>query len=450
LRITILTYGSRGDVQPYLALALRLAQAGHHVRLAAPEVYRAFVESYSPQHSSDRLAFAPLPGDPARLMQAAGHGGWQTRWLPYPVRMAAIVAHYIAPLSAGLFEQSAAACRDTDLVIHTLLTTVIGHQLAHQHGIPDLSALVFPVFSPTCAFPNPLFPPWPAWTRILGRRLASFTPRYNYLTHREFNRVFWHASQMWIRFLNRPGTGLETPTKWLFSWPDGLLPETNPSRPTPVLYGISSHMLPTPADWEAHARLTGPWFLQQPPGWQPPPGLERFLDDNPPAVCIGFGSLIPRDARRLARVTLSALEATGQRGVLVGGWGGLASALPESGIQGDRLFVLDEAPFDWLFPRLASVVHHGGIGTTAAVLRAGLPSVIIPFSFDQPFWARQVCALGAAPPPIPPHRLTTRRLAAALHTTLSNKSIRTRAAQIGADMRAEDGLAQAVNLIEQL
>jgi sterol 3beta-glucosyltransferase len=450
LRITILTYGSRGDVQPYLALALRLAQAGHHVRLAAPGVYRPFVESYAAQHCPDRMIFSSLPGDPAILMQAAGRGGWQSRWLPYPVRMAAMVGRYVAPLSAGLFEQSAIACRDADLVIHTLLTTVIGHQIALQRGIPDLSALVFPVFTPTCAFPNPLFPPWPAWTRSFGQKLAGFTPRYNYLTHREFNRVFWHASRLWIHYLNRPGTSLETPTKWLFPWPDGLLPKSNPAHPTPIVYGISPHMLPKPDDWEAHARLTGTWFLQQPAGWLPPPGLERFLDGNPPAVCIGFGSLIPRDAHRLARIVLDALEATGQRGLLVGGWGGLSHALPKNESLPDRLFVLDEAPFDWLFPRLAAVVHHGGIGTNAAVLRAGLPSVIIPFSFDQPFWARQVSALGAAPPPILPQRLTARGLAVALHTALSDASLRTRAAQIGEGMRAEDGLGKAVEIIEQI
>jgi sterol 3beta-glucosyltransferase len=446
LRITILTYGSRGDVQPYLALGLSLAQVGHQVRLAAPGVYRAFVERYASHHCPDRLTFAPLPGDPAGLMQAAGSGGW----LPFPVRMAAIVARHLAPLSAGLIEQSAAACRDADLIIHTLVTTVIGNQLARQRGVPDLSALVFPIFSPTREFPNPLFPPWPDGPGLLARRLSGFSSRYNYLTHREFNRVFWHAARLGIGRLNRSGAGLETPTHWLFPWPDGILPETNPARPTPVLYGISPHMLPRPVDWEPHARLSGPWFLDQPPGWQPDPALERFLDGSPPAVGIGFGSLIPQNARRLARITLQALEATGQRGVLIGGWGGLAAHLPAGAYSPDRLFVVDEVPFDWLFPRLAAVVHHGGIGTSAAALRAGLPSVIIPFSFDQPFWARQLHALGAAPPPIASNRLTAQRLAAALHKALEDESIRTRAGQIGTRLRQEDGLAQAVELIENL
>jgi sterol 3beta-glucosyltransferase len=447
LRITILTYGSRGDVQPYLALGLRLSQTGHHVRLAAPEVYRLFVERFAAIYSPDRLAFAPLPGDPAGLMQVAGRASWQARLLPYPVRMAAIVGRHIAPLSAGLFEQSAAACQDADLVIHTLLTTVIGHQLARQHGVLDLSALVFPIFTPTRAFAHPLFPPWPA---SLPGQLAGFAPRYNYLTHREFNRVFWHASRLGIQRLNRPGSGLETPTQWPFPWPDGILRQSNPPRPTPIIYGISPQMLPRPADWEPHAQLTGPWFLEKLPGWQPSPELERFLHASPPAVYIGFGSLIPRDARRLVRIVLDALEETGQRGVLVGGWGELASELPLGRNLHNRLFVLDEAPFDWLFPRLGAAVYHGGIGTTAAVLQAGLPSVIIPFSFDQPFWGRQVHVLGAAPPPIPSHRLTARGLAAALNTALTDGSIRTRLNQIQAGMRAEDGLAQAVELIESL
>jgi sterol 3beta-glucosyltransferase len=449
MRITILAYGSRGDVQPYLALALGLAKAGHHVRLAAPEIFHLVIRSYAESYCPLNLSFYALPGDPAHLMQSAGGGGWSTRWLPYPARMALIVLNYIAPLAASLFESAVDACRDADLVIHSLLTTMVGHQAAHQRGIPDLSALVFPVFSPTSAFPNPLFRPWPSWMRVFGSRAAGFGPRYNFLTHREFSRMFWHGSRLGIRHL-RHGVGcLETPREWLFDWPDGILPHANPKNPTPVLYGISRHALPRPADWDKHTHLTGYWFLESTPDWQPPADLQQFLEDGPPPVYIGFGSLIPRDAKRLSRITLAALEQTGQRVVLSGGWGGLKAELSQNSALNGRVYQINEVPFDWLFPRMAAVVHHGGMGTTAAALRAGVPSVIVPFTFDQPFWGRQVHTLGAGPQPIPPHRLTADLLAGSICAILEDADMRNRSAEIGRMIQEEDGVQEAVKIIDR-
>jgi sterol 3beta-glucosyltransferase len=450
VRITILSYGSRGDVQPYLALGLGLARAGHTVRLAAPEVFGPFVQQYASQAAPGRLDFAPLPGDPAQLMQSAGGGSWPARWLPYAVRMAMVVTSHVAPLAASLFSAARTACCDADLVIHSLLTTVVGRQVAREAGAADLSALVFPVFSPTCAFPNPLFGPWPGWMGIFGQRWAAFGPRYNFLTHREFSRVFWHGNQMGIDHLRRSDPSLEPLREWLFAWPDGILPHANPAKSTPVLYGISPHALPRPADWGANAHLTGYWFLEPPPGWQPAPGLVDFLQSGPPPVYIGFGSLIPRDAKRLSRLVLQALEQTGQRGVLLSGWAGLNANLPAGSALAERVFAIQEAPFDWLFPHMAAVVHHGGMGTTAAALRAGVPSVIVPFTFDQPFWGRQVHALGAGPAPIRPRQLTAGRLAAAIRAALEDGAVRARAAQLGQHIQQEDGVAEAVRKIEGL
>jgi sterol 3beta-glucosyltransferase len=209
------------------------------------------------------------------------------------------------------------------------------------------------------------------------------------------------------------------------------------------LYAYSPVVLPTPADWDRSSVAAGYWFLDRPRSWEPSASLRAFLIAGPPPVYVGFGSMPSQDAARTTRIVLAALERTGQRGVLATGWGGLAAAdLPPS------VYLLAEAPHDWLFPQMAAVVHHGGAGTTAAALRAGVPTVICPFFGDQPFWGRRVATLGAGPPPIPQRRLTVDALSAAVRTAVSDPAIRERAAAVGAAIRAEDGVYNAIAAIE--
>lgn len=416
MRITILSHGSRGDIQPYLALGRGLARAGHTVRLAAPEIYRSWV-------IENHFSFAPLAGDPHLLMRQAARGSL----LPGLFQSALTTLEYVTPVAAQLVSDIRAACCGSDAVIHSLLTTVIGHQVALEQHIPDLSALVFPVFSLTTAFRNPLFPAWP------------FGSRYNWLSHREFNRVFWTVNRVGINWLRRQFPDLPALQEWPFG--DPLAP-CSPCR-TPILYGISQHTLPGLTEQVLTKRLTGYWFYDS-PGWQPPDGLERFLDSGEKPVFVGFGSLIPKDAARLVRTALEALKRCGCRAVLLGGWGGLpAGSLPDS------VYSIEDVPFDWLFPRVAAAVHHGGMGTTAAALRAGIPSVIVPFTFDQPFWGHQVHRLGAGPAPIPRSQLTADRLAQALAKALEDESIHVSTAWLGVKIRGEDGVTAAVQAIEQ-
>lgn len=432
MRITVLAHGSRGDVQPYLALCLGLRRAGHTVTLAAPEVYRGWVEGYG-------LAFAPLAGDPHALMQQAASGSG----IPGPVRSSLMVLRYVAPVATQLVDDVRCACCGADAVIHSLLTTALGHAVSVELGIPDLSALIFVVFSATGQFPNPLFRPLPGLPGILEHA-------YNRKTHKEFTRVFWLGNRLGYRWLRRSNPNLPPISAWPFQ-------RKGAACPTPILYGISRHALPPPPDWktpmpchnlpgwdEPHPQLTGYWFLDAPPGYLPPKGLLRFLESGPPPVYAGFGSLAPRDFNRLMHITLNALRQTGQRAVIAAGWGGLhaVEALPE------WVYPVDEIPFDWLFPHVSAAIHHGGMGTTAAALRAGIPSVIVPFTFDQPFWGRQVHALGAGPAPIPNKQLTTPALAEGIYTALNDPTIRVNAASIGAKICQEDGVARAVSLIE--
>lgn len=410
MRFTLLAYGSRGDIQPYIALALGLQRAGHSVRLAAPHLFADFVTGYG-------LEFAPLAGDPTQLVQGlVERGGWN------PFRVARVIIDYTLPLARQIMAGVQAACQGTDAIIHSFLLTLAGHQAACEAGVPDFSAQILPIFTTTAAFPSPAFPVLP---------LGSI---YNRLTHAFFNQSFWQGSRLAYNWtVRRQDPSLPPLTGWPFS------PAYRP-RP-PLFYGISPHILPPPAG--AAAVMTGYWFLEKPPAWQPPADLADFLASGPPPVYIGFGSMITRNTGHLLDVILAALAQTGQRAILLSGWGGLSRAdLPP------MIYPAEHIPHDWLFPQMAAIVHHGGAGTTAAALRAGVPSIIIPFTSDQPFWGWRVHHLGAGPQPIPHRRLTPTRLAQALTQATTSPAMQARAATLGRRIRAEDGVGRAVELIQ--
>jgi UDP:flavonoid glycosyltransferase YjiC (YdhE family) len=212
-----------------------------------------------------------------------------------------------------------------------------------------------------------------------------------------------------------------------------------------VLYGYSPAVIPKPSDWNGQAHVTGYWFLDPVDDWTPPADLGEFLQAGAPPIFIGFGSMSTSNPAATTQLIVQALARTPQRAVLLSGWGGLhASDLP------DTIYLLESAPFAWLFPRMAAVVHHGGAGTTSAGLRAGVPSIVIPFFADQPFWGRRVADLGVGPAPIPFKQLTPDRLARAIESAVTDQAMQQRATELGSTIRAEDGIAQAVRVIEQL
>jgi UDP:flavonoid glycosyltransferase YjiC (YdhE family) len=210
--------------------------------------------------------------------------------------------------------------------------------------------------------------------------------------------------------------------------------------PRPVLHAYSPQLTRTPPDWDRDVHVTGYWFLDRPPGWQPDPGLVAFLEGGPPPVYVGFGSnLIGRDPDRVTALILRALERAGQRGILMSGWGDLGNIpLPDS------VYRVDSVPHDWLFPRVAAVVSHAGAGTTAATLRAGVPPVLVPFFGDQLFWSARVARMGLGTDPIPRRELTEENLAAAIRQAVTDRTMRCRAALAGERLRAEDGVERAV------
>jgi UDP:flavonoid glycosyltransferase YjiC (YdhE family) len=213
---------------------------------------------------------------------------------------------------------------------------------------------------------------------------------------------------------------------------------------TPILYSLSPTITPRPLDWPNYIHMQGYWFLPAPPGWQSSPELETFLCQGSPPIYIGFGSMVYRNPETMGKMVIEALRLIGQRGILAHGWGGLQV----ESAAAENLFFLDEAPHKWLFPRVKAVVHHGGAGTTAAVLHAGVPALTIPYMQDQPYWAQRLQQLGVSPNPIPYKKFSVNTFTQQLKLICEDSAFQTRAREISIQIRAEQGVEWAVSTIE--
>jgi UDP:flavonoid glycosyltransferase YjiC (YdhE family) len=300
-------------------------------------------------------------------------------------------------------------------------------EAAEKRGIPAALTYLIP-FAPTRAFPS----------FFLGPLRFSLGAGYNRLTHTVMHQVLWSG-------MGGPMTNNWRKKLGLKPWRSyaELLAYGRRLR-MPMLYGFSPNVIPPPPDWDEHQHITGYWFLGAQPGWQPPADLLRFLESGPPPVYVGFGSINLGNGENKTRLVLRALELSGQRGVVLIGWGGLSRAASPS----DVLFV-EDAPHSWLFPRMTAVMHHGGAGSTGAGLRAGVPSIVTPFTGDQCAWAERVVHLGVGPRAPGIRSLTAEKLAAAINIAVNDSALRQRAAALGEKIRAENGVARAVEIIER-
>lgn len=415
MRIVIIALGSRGDVQPYVALGRGLHAAGHEVRLMTHDAFETIVTAHGLQFWIARgNVQAVAESEEMRALLEKGNF----------LAISAKTAQAAQKASLEWAEDGLAACAGADLLIAGIGGLFIGLSLAEKLRLPLLQAYVAP-FSPTRDFAGVLLPrPVPTWL--------------NRLSHHAVRQIMWQGSRKADNLVRQQVLGVP---KARFFGPYA----SAQTRGLPILYGFSPAIVAPPADWPREARVTGYWFLAAETNWSPPPALVDFLAAGPPPVYVGFGSMTNRKPEETAALVTAALAQTGQRAVLMSGWGGLQAAeLPDS------IFMLEAAPHDWLFARMAAVVHHGGAGTTAAGLRAGVPSIIVPFFADQPFWGNRIAHLGVGPQPVPRQQLTVGRLAAAIETAVTNPQMRQRAADLGQQLQQEDGLARAVAIVQQV
>lgn len=407
-QVVILAAGSRGDVQPCVALGRGLAARGSSVRVVSTGDYERLI-------SDAGLEFGRLHGGVRDLM--AGEEG--QRWLAggqNPVKFARNLKRLLASLATPLLRDVAAACQDADLILYPAIG-FLGEHMGERLGVPR-ALIHFQPSQPTRAFPHPLIPQ----ARFLG-------PVGNELSFRVFDQIAWQALRPFLNPWRR--RSLELPAMPL----RGPMARVRHAR-QPVLCCFSPAVVPRPADWPSYVHLTGYWFLDPAPDWTPAPRLADFLSAGPPPVYVGFGSMVPSDPADIHRIVRAALRRVGVRGVLL-------AAAPYEPPPDDDIFVVDDVPHAWLFPRMAAVVHHGGAGTTAAGLRAGAPTVVCAFFGDQAYWGRRVAALGAGPKPLSIRRLTVAGLAAAVQQAVGDPRIGRRAVELGHRISAEDGVAKA-------
>ena len=405
MRVSILTVGTRGDVQPLVAFGIGLQGAGHAVRICTHPEFRELV-------TGQGLDFAPIAaGALSRGRETEEGRRWaerQSRWMPTWVgliRDARSVAHQ-------RMRDAEAGTHDAEVIVATNLAQILGWQLAHERGVPLVRALLN----------APSY-----WMSRRTNRPAAAAVRQG----------AWLAARPWLNRVRREALGL------------GPLPLAEPvgrldRERQLVLYPFSPSVFPKPTGWGDWTKVTGYWFLDTPVDPGPPDDLRAFVDEGPPPVYMGFATQLDPDPVATTRVLVDSLRAAGRRGVL------LRRREALDGVKlGDDVYALERVPHDWLFPRCAAVVHHAAAGTTAAVLKSGVPSVAVPHNADQFTWARRLAELRVSPPPIGRKAFSREQLEPALIGATTSDVLRESAQALAVRIREEDGVAAAVASFER-
>ncbi|KAL8051886.1 hypothetical protein ABFX02_06G177700 [Erythranthe guttata] len=411
LQIVMLIVGTRGDVQPFVAIGKRLQADGHRVRLATHSNFKEFVLSAG-------LEFFPLGGDPKVL---AAYMVKNKGFLPSGPSEIPIQRNQIKDIIFSLLP----ACTDPDpdTNVSFKVDAIIANPPAygHTHVAEALKVPLHIIFTmpwtSTSEFPHPL-------SRVkqqVGYRLS----------YQIVDSLIWLGIRDMINEFRKKKLRLR-PVTYLsgsYSSPPDI----------PYAYIWSPHLVPKPKDWGPKIDVVGFCFLDLASNYVPPDSLVEWLKNDKEPIYIGFGSLPVVDPEKMTRIIVRALEITGQRGIINKGWGGLGNLAEPK----DFIYLLDNCPHDWLFTRCAAVVHHGGAGTTAAGLKAACPTTVVPFFGDQPFWGERVHARGVGPAPIPVDEFSLDKLVSAIRFMLDPK-VKHRAVELSKAMENEDGVTGAV------
>lgn len=411
MRIVIVATGSWGDVRPNVVLAQALHKAGHNVLLVAEEEFRKWVAGRS-------VAFAGLTFNTQAALDAQINSSNLLETMNW-MRKAAKATMQMGREVADILQDG-----DTVLLNEGILALVNG---AIEKRRCQVIHINLQPWVPTAEFSGmtPGLPTWMPFKESTYNRWAGGLVR---------------RTQWWM--MGRSGNQVRT--RYL-----GLPNQTwNKHRimldATPSLLLVSPQVIKRPLDWLPHHHITG-YLFDHDNDWIAPQDLLDFLADGNKPVYIGLGSMRERDPQATTKLFFEAVQRTGQRAILLSGWAGIGQPhLPKN------IFLLKYAPHSWLFPRMAAVVHHGGAGTTAAALRAGVPSVVVPIMSDQPFWGRRVHELQAGTKPIPRSTLTVEKLAAAIAEATTSHIIQEQVMKLSIKIASEDGASNAVQVIQKI
>ena len=411
MRVCLLAWGSRGDVQPFVALGVGLKKAGYDVSVAAPR-------DLTPLVTAAGLEAIDFGIDMGEAIDSGVGRAWLEGASVGPVteaRLMSKVVQEFAPIAAEGLERIVGR---TDALISGLLTHDGAVSVAEAFGMPHIYGLLAPM-TPTRSGYATMYP------AIAGRESLA--------------NLF-------------ASTVMEAGLRRLIRLPGDLgrkrmgLPRLSPIRytallnATPALLGVSPKVIPPPPEWAGRVVVSGYWT---PPSsnFEPGPELAGFLDSGAPPVYLGFGSMPMTQPQQVFEAMTRALQENGQRGLI-----GLHGTRWRPHEIQENVLIVDDTPHDWLFPRCAAAVHHGGAGTTSAAIRAGTAQVVVPHMGDQPYWARRVHELGVAAPPLPLHDLSASTLAHRLRI-VQDSALQARAAELGKAVSAEDGVGEAVGWI---
>ena len=410
MNVTMLCIGSTGDVRPYMLLGKELKKRGHTITVASFAPFEQMIREAG-------LEFFPVAGDVQELMaNLMKPGAVGVRYLTQFEK----TIRDIAPVLLGDLLRS---CEGADAMMCTYFGSLF-YSIAEKYNIPCIQTHYCPMD------PNDMTP-------------ISSAPGLNW--GKQWNKASYRLGYLLIGALEK---------RYLTQWREenGMEQRTIKTRPdyhvkghiVPVIYAVSPLVMPRPANWDEHIHMSGFWYDEHPEPWTPPQDLVDFMAAGEKPIYIGFGSMVSGNMNKTMTTVLRAVRAANVRAVIGMGWGG--------GMQNhanSRVYISNYIPHDWLFPRVAAVVHHGGAGTTASGLRNGKPTLVIPFGGDQPFWGNRVHALGCGPKPIPRDRLTVNRLVRGLIDLTSHASYRVAAEELAERMRLEGGVGRAADLVEQ-
>ena len=398
-KVVIAAWGSRGDVAPLTDVGLRLQEAGHDVALTAPSGFGL-----------------------TDLVTACG-----LRAIPVHFEIAGIV-QLLSPKgirSMGEALLGALVDEPADVLLLSPFCELAGHPLAEARDIPSIGVRMQPLTA-TKEYPPALLGAWSAGP-LLNRAAGGFATA-------AIDRIYAQPVASFRKQLGLARVAART------------LHRRRTEAAWPILHGYSPAVVPRPSDWRRGLDVVGYWWSQPPVSWDPPEEVVTFLESGPPPVFIGFGSLMlsEKDRVRLAALVPEALRLARVRGIVQAGWAGLD-------VRSDDVLTIGEVPYDWLFNRVAAVVHSCGAGTVASGLRAGVPTVAIPEpGADKMFWAKRLNDLGASAATLSRRKLTAERLAAAVAAAVSDPTYRDNAKRIASLIATEVGAQKAVGAVERL
>lgn len=420
MKVFINTFGSRGDVQPFIILGKALKEKGHAVMICTGSRFEAEVIKNGLEYGYiTNEAFALLDADNTILEDSLGIVGI--------VRVSLKLIKVAKPINKKMVQNAWYAAKhfEPDLVIyHPKALGAVS--IAEKFNVPAIMISLIPMLAPTAEFP------------MLGMPNLKLGGWYNRLTY----KLVLMGYNSYLQGLNDIRIA-EMELKALPKY-TGIIAKYDKSL-VPIIHAISPHVLNRPNDWPSIYTMSGYITEDQDEQYTPPKALQDFLAAGTPPVYVGFGSMSGSNSERLTNTVVEALAQANVRGIIATGWGGLDTMnLP------DNIFTIEKVSHAWLFPQVAAVVHHGGAGTTAAGLRSGRPTIICPFMGDQPFWGDQLVRLGVGLKVSAQKRLKVEELAGAIYKVTTDIDIQEAATILGKKIQSEDGVLNAINSIENI